>query len=91
MDYEFTGLTAGQTYQIATTWTTGSSRTTYSEYEIYGLARTAIAPWETPLATASADQRNAPNDFYYDGEAWENLTLVQLPAGPPDRRLSPSG
>ena len=44
VDYEFTGLTPGQNYQIATTWTTGSSRTSYSEYEIYGLARTVDRP-----------------------------------------------
>ena len=79
VDWEFTGLTAGRYYQVATTWQTGYERATNAPYSIYGGLNPA--PAATPLATVRIDQSVPPNDFTDSGTAWEELTMVQVPAG----------
>ena len=79
VDWQFTGLTAGRYYQVATTWQTGYERATNAPYSIYGGLNPA--PAATPLATVRIDQSVPPNDFTDSGTAWEELTMVQVPAG----------
>ena len=65
------------------------------DYEMYDLARAVDQPAarRRRSATASVDQRNAPDDFYYDGEAWENLAWCSCdgPADDADRAADRRG
>jgi hypothetical protein len=62
--YVFTGLTLGDVYSVAATWTAYSNRATDAPYSIQGVEQPTIVP---------INQRLAPNDFQDQGAAWEEL------------------
>jgi uncharacterized repeat protein (TIGR01451 family) len=75
-DWTFTGLTPGQAYELATTWTTHTNRATNAPYSLYNGAATV----GNLVSTTPVNQQVAPNDFADSGAAWERIGVI-TPSG----------
>ncbi len=89
VDWEFTGLTPEKHHRVSATWFTVPNQASNAPYSIYGGLSPNAA--DLPEITVRADQRYLPDDCQYSGASWENLAVVQVPAGETSLtvRLSP--
>ncbi|MCL4206714.1 MAG: choice-of-anchor D domain-containing protein [Pirellulaceae bacterium] len=71
-DWTFTGLTPGQAYELATTWTTHTNRATNAPYSLYNGA----ASVGNLVSSTTVNQQVAPNDFTDSGAAWERIGVI---------------
>jgi hypothetical protein len=71
-DWTFTGLTPGQAYELATTWTIHTNRATNAPYSLYNGAASS----ENLVSTTLVNQQLAPNDFSDSGAAWERIGVI---------------
>ena len=71
--WSFGGLSAGS-YLVWANWVAHSNRATNAPYSIYDFAADPVIP----VATATANQQVAPNDYYDNGASWELLGHVDI-------------
>jgi fimbrial isopeptide formation D2 family protein/uncharacterized repeat protein (TIGR01451 family) len=67
--WNFTGLMAGQTYQVYTTWTSHANRATNAPYTITGGA--------API-NLTVNQQNSPQGETVGGATWQEIGIVTL-------------
>jgi hypothetical protein len=70
--WTLTGLTAGDTVDVAWTWSPMANRATNTPWTIYDSDGTTV------LASGTQNQENAPNDFSDAGADWENADTVVI-------------
>jgi uncharacterized repeat protein (TIGR01451 family) len=71
-DWTFTGLTPGQAYELATTWTTHTNRATNAPYSLYN----GSASSGNLVSSTAVNQQVAPNDFSDSGAWWERIGVL---------------
>ena len=72
--WSFTGLTAGQTYQVSATWLPHANRANNAPYSVYN---GAVAGGNL-VFTVPVNQQLAPSDFTAAGVGWKQLAIVMV-------------